>query len=60
VIAAGLTRLGLIQSPDATFDYASGSGTQEVSQLQLYYMHGLGHGIGLEVHDPDQYYFRRA
>ena len=25
------------------------------SQLSLFYMHGLGHGIGLDVHDPDQY-----
>ena len=23
--------------------------------MGLYYMHGLGHGIGLLVHDPDQY-----
>ena len=30
----------------------------QVPQYQLFYMHGLGHGIGLEVHDPDQYYFR--
>ena len=58
VIAAGLARLGLIESPSATFDYQQDGITQQVPQYALYYMHGLGHGIGLEVHDPDQYYYR--
>ncbi len=49
-LAEGLTRLGLIDSPTATYD----CGSRQCSQLSLYYMHGLGHGIGLEVHDPDQ------
>lgn len=53
VIAEGLAKLGLIESPTATYE----CGNRRCSQVQLYYMHGLGHGIGLEVHDPDQMYF---
>jgi Xaa-Pro aminopeptidase len=57
VLAAGLARVGLIESPRATFDCEVGGQTGQCPQYRLYYMHGLGHGIGLEVHDPDQYYF---
>jgi Xaa-Pro aminopeptidase len=49
VLAVGLTELGLIESPDATFDMGGG---QEYPQYFLYYMHALSHGIGLDVHDP--------
>ena len=57
VLAAGLARLGLIESATATFDIVAGSTARQMPQYTLYYMHGLGHGIGLEVHDPDQFYF---
>lgn len=49
VLAEGLTELGLIQAPDATFEDELG---RQVPQIRLFYMHSLGHGIGLDVHDP--------
>lgn len=58
-LAEGLTRLGLIQAPDATYDCPVHGEISQCPQLQLFYMHGLGHGIGLDVHDPEQFYHTR-
>jgi Xaa-Pro aminopeptidase len=59
VITRGLTRLGLLESPDATFDPPPGMRCPPTgcAQVGLFALHGYGgHGIGLEVHDPAQYY----
>ena len=56
-LAMGLTKLGLIEAPDATFDGAPGEPCIKGAdggclQYFLYYMHSVGHGVGLDVHDP--------
>jgi len=60
VVTKGLVRLGLIESADATFDPPQGMRCPSggCPQTRLFALHGYGgHGIGLEVHDPAQYYF---
>lgn len=62
-LTEGLKRVGLIDSsgtfecPNPQANRAAGDTTAvpKCPQLFLYYFHGLGHGIGLAVHDPDQY-----
>jgi Xaa-Pro aminopeptidase len=56
-LAAGLARLGLIESADATYDPRPNEQCQKGAdggclQYFLYYMHSVGHGVGLDVHDP--------
>jgi Xaa-Pro aminopeptidase len=49
----GLARLGLIDAPEAVYDCGAAGSGDVCPQYRLFYMHGLGHGVGLAVHDPD-------
>ncbi len=62
VLWAGLERLGLIESVDATFDPPPGlcpgswsNADGSCPQWYLYVYHGFFHGIGLDVHDPTHF-----
>ena len=60
VRAAGLAGLGLVESAEATFDppwpVNCTSSPWSCRQVMLFGIHGITHGIGLEVHDPIQAY----
>lgn len=56
VLAAGLKRLGLMDAIGGTYDCGSAERPRTCSQLGLFYMHSIGHGIGLDVHDPETFY----
>lgn len=60
VRAKGLAALGLIEAEDATYDPAwpvdCQANPQGCRQATLFTIHGITHGIGLEVHDPMQAY----
>lgn len=61
VRAKGLVALGLAESLDATLDLPwranCGLRPSPCSQTYFWMIHGINHGIGLEVHDPAQFYY---
>lgn len=55
VIKQGLAKLGLITAPNATYQMVFQGRTVELEQSRIWYMHGLGHWLGMNVHDVGDY-----
>lgn len=56
----GLAKLGLVESETAMFDppwrVDCERSPKQCNQSMLWMIHGISHGLGLEVHDPAQFY----
>ncbi len=55
VIKKGLVKLGLITAPDATYQMQFQGKTIEIPQYTIWFMHGFGHWLGMNVHDVGSY-----
>lgn len=54
-IADGLAKLGLITAPNATYEMSFNGATAKMPQYTLWFMHGWGHWLGMNVHDVGDY-----
>ena len=55
VIKNGLAKLGLITAPNASYEVVFQGKTIQMPQYRIWFMHGLGHWLGMNVHDVGNY-----
>ncbi|MGI9036838.1 MAG: aminopeptidase P family protein [Pyrinomonadaceae bacterium] len=55
VLKQGLAKLGLITAPDATVEFIFNGQKYTRPQYTIWFMHGWGHWLGMNVHDVGAY-----